>query len=81
MVAPTPVSKHITTLVITMAEIPRAYPSTTGMTGSTGATSCEEANVAGEERVQGSQGSGRGFPKAIVPSARNGDGDGIVCES
>ena len=42
--------------------------------------SCEEANAAGEERVQGSQGNGRGFPKAMVPSARDGDGDGIVCE-
>ena len=42
--------------------------------------SCEEANAAGEERVQGSQGNGRGFPKAMVPSARDGDDDGIVCE-
>ena len=42
--------------------------------------SCEEAESAGEERVQGSQGGGRGFPKAMVPSARDGDGDGIVCE-
>ena len=40
--------------------------------------SCEEAENAGEERVQGSQGSGRGFPKAMVPSAR--DGDRVVCE-
>ena len=43
-------------------------------------TSCEEAASAGEERVQRSQGNGRGFPKAMVPSARDGDGDGIVCE-
>ena len=42
--------------------------------------SCEEAESAGEQRVQGSQGGGRGFPKAMVPSARDGDGDGIVCE-
>ena len=42
--------------------------------------SCEEAESAGEQRVQGSQGSGRGFPKATVPSARDWDGDGIVCE-
>ena len=42
--------------------------------------SCEEAAAAGEQRVQGSQGSGRGFPKAMVPSARDGDGDGVVCE-
>ena len=42
--------------------------------------SCEEAAEAGEQRVQGSQGGGRGFPKAMVPSARDGDGDGVVCE-
>ena len=42
--------------------------------------SCEEAEAAGEQRVQGSQGGGLGFPKAMVPSARDGDGDGIVCE-
>ena len=39
-----------------------------------------EAETAGEPRVRGSQGPGRGFPKAIVPSARDGDGDGVVCE-
>ena len=42
--------------------------------------SCEDAVAAGEQRVQGSQGGGRGFPKAMVPSARDGDGDGVVCE-
>ena len=42
--------------------------------------SCEEAVAAGESRVQGSVGGGRGFPKAMVPSARDGDGDGVVCE-
>ena len=42
--------------------------------------SCEEAESAGEQRVQGSRGGGRGVPKAMVPSARDGDGDGIVCE-
>ena len=42
--------------------------------------SCEEAVEAGESRVQGSVGGGRGFPKAMVPSARDGDGDGVVCE-
>ena len=42
--------------------------------------SCEEAQAAGEERAQGSQGGGRGFPKAMVPSACYGDGDGVVCE-
>ena len=42
--------------------------------------SCEEAAEAGEQRVQGSQGGGLGYPKATVPSARDGDGDGILCE-
>ena len=42
--------------------------------------SCDEAEEAGEERVQGSNGPGRGFPKSKVPSARDGDGDGVVCE-
>ena len=42
--------------------------------------SCDDAAAAGEPRVLGSKGSGRGFPKAKVPSARDGDGDGVVCE-
>ena len=40
--------------------------------------SCETAEAAGENRVLGSQGSGPGFPKAMVPSVRHGDG--VVCE-
>ena len=43
-------------------------------------SSCDAAQAAGEARVQGSQGSGRGFPQWMVPSARDGDGDGVVCE-
>ena len=43
--------------------------------------SCQEAESAGEDRVPGSRGGGRGFPQAMVPSARDGDGDGIVCET
>ena len=42
--------------------------------------SCEEAAAAGETRIQGSQGTGRGFPQAMVPSAGDGDDDGVVCE-
>ena len=42
--------------------------------------SCEEAEFAGQQRFQGSQGGGLGYPKAMVPSARDGDGDGVVCE-
>ena len=40
--------------------------------------SCEEAEFAGEQRFQGSQGGGLGYPKAMVPSARDGDGNGVV---
>ena len=42
--------------------------------------SYEGAAEAGESRCQGSQGGGLGFPKAMVPDARDGDGDGVVCE-
>ena len=42
--------------------------------------SCDAAEAAGESRVQGSAGGGKGFPKEMVPSARDGDGDGVVCE-
>ena len=42
--------------------------------------SCEEAEEAGEQRVQGSRGGGQEFPKAMVPSTGDGDGDGVVCE-
>ena len=42
--------------------------------------SCDAAQAAGESRVQGSKGSGQGFPKSMVPTARDGDGDGVVCE-
>ena len=36
---------------------------------------------AAEPRVQGSSGSGCGFPAWMVPSARDGDSDGLVCET
>ena len=42
--------------------------------------SCEEAEAAGERRIVGSSGPGRGFPKAMVPNSRDGDSDGVVCE-
>lgn len=42
--------------------------------------SCDAAQDAREERQLGSNGSGRGFPAELVPSARDGDGDGVVCE-
>lgn len=42
--------------------------------------SCAEAELAGEERIKGSKGPGKGFPAEMVPSARDGDKDGAVCE-
>ena len=44
--------------------------------------SCDTASAAGVTRVQDSKGGGRAFPKWMVPSARdgNGNGDGVVCE-
>ena len=42
--------------------------------------SCDAAVAAGEIRIRGTKGSGQGFPKSMVPSARDGDGDGVVCE-
>lgn len=47
--------------------------------------SCAAAEAAGERRQQGCSrgtcpGGGRGFPAEMVPSARDGDGDGVVCE-
>ena len=54
---------------------PDATPSPTPVSDKTYA-SCEEAEEAGEPRVRGNSGEGRGFPVAMVPSAR----DGVVCE-
>ena len=42
--------------------------------------SCDAAVEAGLERIKGDSGDGRGFPARLVPSARDGDGDGVVCE-
>ena len=42
--------------------------------------SCDAAEAAGVQRVQGRRGPGRGFPAHLVPSARDGDSDGVVCE-
>ncbi len=58
---------------------PDATLTSTPVTGKTYA-SCDEAVDANEPRVRGSKGTGRGFPAAMVPSARDGDGDGVVCE-
>ena len=38
--------------------------------------SCDEAERAGVPRQRGSSGNGQGFPANLVPTARDGDGDG-----
>ncbi len=43
-------------------------------------SSCDAAQAAGAQRQVGTSGSGRGYPAASVPSARDGDSDGVVCE-
>ena len=53
-------------------------PSPTPPPAITRYASCDAAQAAGETRVQGVKGDGRGFPDWMVPSAR--DGDGVVCE-
>ncbi len=68
--------------VVYIAEQPQEQQHTTPARESTvGAyASCEDAEAAGVERQQGANGNGRGFPAEAVPSARDGDGDGVVCE-
>ena len=61
----------------TPSPTPSATPSPTP---SVTYASCEEAEAAGVERVEGGVGDGSGFPAALVPDARDGDGDGVVCE-
>ena len=41
---------------------------------------CDAAEAAGLERVKGSKGDGKGFPREFVIGPRDGDGDGVVCE-
>ena len=63
----------------TTGTVETTTPPATSSTG-TEYASCEAAEAAGEPRVQGSSGPGLGFPQATVPSARDGDRDGVVCE-
>ena len=44
-------------------------------------SSCDTAMQAGEHRVRGVIGPEWGFPAVLVPSATDGDGDGVVCEA
>ena len=58
------------------------WDSTEAEQGSTGApyANCDDAEANSEELIKGTVGSGSGYPQATVPSARDGDGDGVVCE-
>ena len=69
-------------MALGLVETQQPQPPTPATTPGSGAVyaSCDEAEAAGEQRVQGSSGNGRGFPQDMVPSARDGDGDGVVCE-
>ena len=70
---------EIVELTTTVADTSAPIPAPTSPADGVYST-CEEAEAAGEPRVQGASGSGRGFPSWKVPSARDGDGDGVVCE-
>ena len=41
---------------------------------------CADAAAAGEPKIQGTKGAGMGFVSNMVPSERDGDEDGVVCE-
>ena len=71
--SPTPAPSPTPTHTPTPTSAPSLTPTPTY-------ASCAAAEAAGEERVPGSVGDGWGYPKAMVPSARDGDGDGVVCE-
>ena len=79
-------SQTLTVVQAGPIETAEPTPTETGRTPSSSPTpastyaSCDDAAAAGEPRVQGSSGPGRGFPAAKVPSAGDGDGDGVVCE-
>lgn len=75
----TPTPTETPSLTLTPTDTPTATPTTTP-TPEKIYSSCEEAEADGAQRVRGSNGSGRGFPAWQVPSARDGDGDGVVCE-
>ena len=71
---PTPTPTPSATVTPTPSPTPTPTPTTVY-------ASCDAAEAAGVERVQGSNGDGRGFPIEIISNPpRDGDGDGVVCE-
>ncbi len=80
---PTATPTAVPTPTPTPTATPTAIPTPTlTATPTARYASCQEAIDAGEERVQGDSGSGRGFPVELFshPRPRDGDGDGVVCE-
>lgn len=79
--SPAPTATPTPTPTATATPAPDATAtSTVAPDGQSTYASCDEAESAGEPRIAGSSGPGRGFPAELVPSARDGDGDGVVCE-
>ena len=82
---PTPTATPTPTPTPTAAATPTPTPTLTPTPTPTPTTvyaSCAAAEAAGVERVQGSNGDGRGFPIEIIADPpRDGDGDGVVCET
>ena len=75
---PTPSITPTPTSTATPAPAPTPTPTATPITVY---ESCDAAEAAGVERVQGSSGDGRGFPIEIIADPpRDGDKDGVVCE-
>ena len=81
-VTPTPISKPLIAPSVPVSSPSVILPTATSVPRPTKSvySSCEAAESAGERRIRGSKGPGRGFPAAMVPSKRDGDSDGVVCE-
>ena len=78
--APTPMPTTAPTPMPTAAPTPVPSTAPTPMPTAQTYESCEEADAAGVKRQTGSSGPGQGFPANLVPSVRDGDSDGVVCE-
>ncbi len=78
----TPVPTHTPTVTLEPSATATVTPTATPAADDQGEIyeSCDAAEEAGLERQTGSNGDGRGFPAWQVPSARDGDNDGVVCE-
>ena len=77
-----PVATHEPTVTPTMSVQEVVNPTATSDPDAPVETydGCDAAEAAGLERVKGSKGDGKGFPRELVVGPRDGDGDGVVCE-